>query len=339
MARVDEAVGARTPMGADLAQGVNTVSYDQKVVFTRYVRLVLPLDGSVFWVKASLVSESALYNALKLNKVPFNKAGIVTTAARTINAQGSLHYATTLNQGQTEASSENQVVFTSLQEIRELNEIGPNELFIGEFEDLRFAFSSRQSFYRQANLWHYVGASLYSDMSTQVIDDAQSINRAQIVSNSLPIWLSLNNYSPFYGFGNDMPLYPSFLLPNNIKPPFASVHIVPESTQAMASTATLGRTLTHDQLTQEDVQIVLYGMRNAEAMSFIDCINQFSLDSDVLGIMNIPTMRDDKRAQVQFGTIAQRKTVNYTVNYYQNQARNIARQLIVNAIPTFIPGE
>ena len=53
-----------------------------------------------------------------------------------------------------------------------------------------------------------------------------------IVSNSLPAWLSLNNYNPFYGFGNAIQLYPSFLVPQNLPPPFGAVHVVPELTRA-----------------------------------------------------------------------------------------------------------
>ncbi len=56
--------GVRTPMGADLAAGLDALSYDQVVAFEPYLRLVLPYDGYVFWVKVSSLSEGAILNAM-----------------------------------------------------------------------------------------------------------------------------------------------------------------------------------------------------------------------------------------------------------------------------------
>jgi len=67
-----EALGARGPLAADLAEGVIAIGQDQEITFTKYVRLVLPVDGYVFWVKADLVGPSALLNAGRLNSVALN---------------------------------------------------------------------------------------------------------------------------------------------------------------------------------------------------------------------------------------------------------------------------
>ena len=67
MASVQETSGAKTPLGASLADGLNTISLNQELTFTLYVKLVLPLDGYVFWVNASLLTDSALYNASQYN--------------------------------------------------------------------------------------------------------------------------------------------------------------------------------------------------------------------------------------------------------------------------------
>ena len=38
-------------------QGLEDISRSASVTFTKYVRKVLPLDGFVFWVKASIISD------------------------------------------------------------------------------------------------------------------------------------------------------------------------------------------------------------------------------------------------------------------------------------------
>ena len=68
MATVFETTGAKGEMAAGLAQGVETISLNQTVTFTLYVKLVLPLDGYVFWVNAALLTDSALYNAVQYTK-------------------------------------------------------------------------------------------------------------------------------------------------------------------------------------------------------------------------------------------------------------------------------
>ena len=56
VANPNEALFAQgTPIGADLQTGVEAISIQQTVTFTKYVRLVLPLDGYVFWVAAPLL--------------------------------------------------------------------------------------------------------------------------------------------------------------------------------------------------------------------------------------------------------------------------------------------
>ena len=58
-----EGAGGRGQMAAGLALGLETLSQNQTITFTRYHRLVLPMDGFVFWVKADLLTPSALLNS------------------------------------------------------------------------------------------------------------------------------------------------------------------------------------------------------------------------------------------------------------------------------------
>jgi len=322
MTTVNEAASTQnTPLNAALQAGLEMISYNGEVKFTRYVKMVLPLDGSVFWVKADLVNPSTVPHA--------------RTRPLNFTAKGSFHYSTDISQLETEISSTNRIVFTSQDEVVNLNKIDPVEMYVGMVDNMKFAFSSRGSFYRQADIFHYVGHAVYNVLDTQIIDDPAKINLIDVVvSNSLPIWLSMNNYkaTDYEYFSNSIPLYPSYLAPQNLVPPFATVHVMPEGTTGLAEAPNLGSTLTHDQLTRDSVRIVMYGVRSDDALTFHDFINQFSVNTDLIGIMNIPIIRDDKRPQVEFATLAQRKTIEFEVSYYQTAARNVARQLIEHAL-------
>lgn len=337
MASVDEAAFAKTELAGDLAAGVETLSLSQRVTFSKYIRLVLPLDGYVFWVKADILSANALYGWPVLNTVQPNQPAVVAEGADTIIAAGSLHYATSGQQSEDESPAVNTVVFTSLREVEDLNHVSPTVLYIATLPSgTRYAFSQRKSFYRQADLYHYVGVAVLPAMSSQVIDSPAGIDTGLIVSNSLPIWLRLNTYAPVGSVRCPVTLYPSYLIPDNLPPPYGAVHIAPEQTVGLQASPFLGSTLGHDQLVTDTVRVTLYGARNSQALDFIDAVNQYSVDTDNIGMMSaVPVIRDDKRPQAELGVIAMKKTIDFQVSYFQSVARNIARQLIVSAIPTF----
>lgn len=350
MAGLDEALNAKSPMGSDLAAGLDALSANQEITFFRYIRLTLPIDGFVFWVRADIVKPGALLNAYAMNSIVLNGlgpkvapsgtgtftpnfgAGLYTGAA-SITVKGSLHYATDRRQEQEETYSVNSVIFSAEKEVNDLNAVGPNVIFIATLNGIKYAFGSRGRYYAQADVYHYSGEMVYPDMQTQIIDPPAAIDtRSAIVSNSLPLWLKLNGYMPSlpaYGFGNpSLMLYPSFLLPANISPPFASVHIDPLQTSAIASTPFLDRVSTHSQLQHDRVKITIFGQRNSDANDFLDCVYQWSQDYDLLGLMNSPVIRDEKRTQRELSTIAMKKSIEFEVNYYSGVVRNIARQLI-----------
>jgi hypothetical protein len=77
-------------------------------------------------------------------------------------------------------------------------------------------------------------------------------------------------------------------------------------------------------------------MRNFNALTFVDCVNQYSLDTDAFGIRNMPILRDEKRTQVEFGAIAMKKSIDYEVSYLQSTMRAISLQLIQSAFSTTI---
>lgn len=338
MPSVEEALGSgKTELAGDLAQGVITLSRSQTITFRKYVKQVLPLDGYVFWVRADLLSPSALANASAANTYRPNQAPIVITDTPSFDAQGSLHYATDNRRQADSAYSINRVIFTSLGPVEDLNDVGPNVMWLGEFEGIRFSFSSRKSYYQQAGLHHYVGDAVYPVMEPQIIDDAAALSTKQlIVSNSLPIWLSMNNWAqqPWEYFTNNVMLYPGYLVKNNLVPPYGAVDVT--STSPIASASRLGPRLDHDQQVRDRVRVTLWGINNDAAMNFVDFVEQFSLNTELIGFANSPIVSDSSRTvQVEIDAIAQKKVIEYEVNYHQRSVRDVARQLILKCVPTY----
>jgi hypothetical protein len=157
-------------------------------------------------------------------------------------------------------------------------------------------------------------------MYPQIIDDPLTLNTDPIATNSLPIWLSLTQV---------MPIYPSFLVPTNLHPPYATVHIA--ETDGIQSAPYIDNTSTHWQLVKDKVKVTIYGKRNNDALDFQDYIFQQSLNSENFGIQNIPIIKDEQRIQSELGILAIKKVIEFDINYYQSRALDIARQLILSA--------
>lgn len=288
-----------------LGQGVAVVSGEQTVPFVQYVRYVLPLDGYVFWLRAQ----------------------------QTMIA-GSLHVSAFEQQSEDESLAVNRVTFTTSTPVDCLNEIAPNTMWVGDWSGLRFAFSSRGPYYENAGLYHYAGEAVYPAMESQLVDVGAQLPRdTLVVSNSLPAWLAIQRYTPIWltPKNPDVTLYPSFAVPNNLRPPYGSVHIDPAGTQALQATPLLGARSTHSQLTQDRVRVTLYGLTNAEAMDWFDTVNRFSEDTNTLGMMSNPVARDGKRGQVGLNILAMQKFFDFDVSYFQSSMRDVARQLIESA--------
>lgn len=337
-APIRPAAYARHQMAGVLQAGLRTLDENQRILFTKYIRMVLPVDGTTFWVRADLASNAALANVTRMNSSYPNQPKVNVTPKR-FWADGSIHYMTATNQNEDDASTLNRVVFTAENEVEDLNEVSPLVMYIGEWQGLKFSFSRRENFYQQAGLHHYAGDAVFSVMKTQIIDNIGQISNRQIVSNSLPIWLSLlNPYVPAIGLGGlNYPIYPSYLVDQNIRPPYVAVHIPPESTDAIAAAPLFDRFSSQDQLVRERVRVTLYGFDNVSALDFINYVVQYCYYSEVMGVSNSPVPRDEKRTQVELGVLAQKKTVEFEVNYYQRATRDIARQLILSAFATVTP--
>ena len=317
----EEIASAETPIATALRVGVETLGNNQTIVFTKYLRLVLPIDGFVFWVRSDLVSDGTIKNASQLGPTP-------VSATPTFSAVGSLHQTSDRRQEEFGTIGANTIIFTSETEVSMFNEVSPVVLFVGTFNGVRFAFSRRNSYYRQADLHHYVGESLDPSLASQLVDDISTLNQRQVVSNSLPVWLSL---------GNKFPIYPAFLAPENVRPPYGVISIVPESSRALQSVPFIDLRGNSYQLVAEKAKLVTFGVRSDQALDFMNRVFQFSLDTDLIGIMNIPTVRDERQTQTEFAMLALKKSIEFEVSYYQTRIDGTARKFIASSIPTFTP--
>lgn len=309
MGNVSEAAGLSGEMEGPLFEGLNQLARNQEVVFTQYTKFILPVDGYVFWFRSG-----------------------------SIKRMGAVHYASTRTQKPDETIGVNRIIFTSEGEITEFNLQQPNIIWVGEFQGFKFSFAERREFFEQSGLHHYLGQSIWPIMLAQLIDNlAQFDQVSQIVSNSMPVWLSLNNYAmpPYYPWSAFPTIYPAFLVPENTPPPYISAYILPEKTEAIQSVPMYYSNYSHNQLVTDTVTFFLHGFRNQQAMDFQDFLFQYSLDTDNFGLMNMPVMVDQQREQVEISALAQKKTFTMQVSYYQTRVNNIARQLILEASSVF----
>ena len=336
MATLGESLG-KTELGAGLAQGVETISLNQEITFTLYVKLVLPLDGYVFWVNASLLTDSALFNASQYNKLLYNNypEGV---PARQLVASGSFHFSSDVQMLEDRQSVFNHTIFTSLVEISDFNLINPQFTYIAEYQGMKFAFNRRENFYKQADLYHYRGDALYSVMNTQIIDTMTGFDtNSVIVSNSLPIWLALNQF---------FPMYPSYLVDQNIIPPYAAVDIIPSDTVALGQFPIINNVIpsvgdptqsTYNQLATDTIKITMFGIRNNEALNFAQYVYQYSMNTDNIGLMNMPIIQDEKMTQSELGILAMKKTITFKVSYYQHTVNDVALKYIQSAFCSLTP--
>lgn len=312
MSIISEAGVAPTQLQAALDSGLEQISDNQTVTFQQYTKYTFSEDGYVFWVATG-------------NVVPF---------------AGSLHILDDRRQDEDQTMAANQIVFTAEQEVSQLNSVAPGTMWVGSWQvddtTLQVAFSSTGMNYQQAGLWHYRGFAVYPALASQLIDSAADLPVGPIVSNSLPIWLSQNSMAPVYA---------SFLVPDNVVPPYIIAHIDPNNTIALQAFPLFdwsARTnpngdpsplyeLPSWQLMRDTVKLTFYGFTNQQAIQFYAALMDYSVNTDNFGFCNSPAIVDDKRTQVEIAALAMKKTMVIQASYYQGTADAIARRLILSA--------
>jgi hypothetical protein len=250
-----------------------------------------------------------------------------------VGVKGSLHYSAQTQQEEDSTITLNEIIFASSSEIQLFNVISPSQLYVATYRDIKFAFSGRGLLFQQADLYHYVGKVLFSTHQQHIIEDPSTWSPDLLISNSLPLWLSMNGYvCPYQGFNCPIRLYPSYLVDDNLSPPFCSVHI--EETESL-SLPEFGLHYEQNQLCRDKVRITSYGATNNLMQTLLAFILQYSVDYNIIGMANIPVIHDEKAPQPEFQILVSKKTIYLEVNYYQTQIRNIARKMITNAVCYF----
>ena len=377
MPSVAESLTTQTSqMSATLQAGLDVLSASDTVTFHKYVRVVLPVDGFVFWVRDSILTPGARFGLGLLNSYKFsygpqtapatgfngNSAsyaplstvvpptphnlgfnGVPTSSPNPITdlvVKGSLHYRTQANQSEDESYSVNQVVFTTSESVDNFETMDPGTIYIGTYDSIRFAFSEHGNFYRQADLWHYSGTAIVPTMESQIIDNPlqfDSIN--PVVSNSLPIWLSIQAFTPPAPIwrGPVIPMFPSFLIPRNQPLPYIAINIPPESIEALQAIASMDANGSLRQLVSEDVEFTVFGLRNDAIWDFAESLVSLSMLGGY-GIMEAPVIVDAKSTQPELDALAMKKTIRIKINYNQGRLRNLVRQLIEKVVLTSTVG-
>ncbi|MGG5541953.1 hypothetical protein P4G95_09130 [Burkholderia vietnamiensis] len=311
MGLIDEAAAAPGDLAAALEAGVEQLSRNQSVTFQQYTKSTLPTDGYVFWVASGAAQQFS----------------------------GSLHILTDRRQEEDQTIAANKLLFTSEQEISQLNTIAPDAMWVGTWQvdgaTLQVAFAETGLNYQQAGLWHYRGFAVYPALASQLVTSAADLPVEPIVSNSLPIWLSLAALA-------GAPVYPSFLVPDNVEPPYVTAHIEPSETIALQAFPTYTwpgtptpptalQKMASAQLMRDTVRLTFYGFTNQRAIQFYAALIDYSLNTDDFGFCNSPAIRDEKRMQVEIAALAMKKTLTILASYYQGTADAIARRLILSA--------
>jgi hypothetical protein len=316
-----EAATGGSQLQAALDAGLDQISADQVVTFVQYTRVALAPDSSVFWV---------------------------ANPATTQSAKGSLHFATDREQNIDETVGRNEFIFSSQQEVTAFNSITPSTMLIGSWpfadgQNLQIAFSRRGRFYEEAKVWHYVGTAVLPAMQSQIIASMDDLPTGPIVSNSVPIWLSSGTFLSGQTL-TTIPVYPSFLVPDNLVPPYIVAHVDPDRTEAIGAFPEIcwpgtivpdsGASPLHEvpssQLTRDEVTLTLYGMNSELAWQYRSSLIALSL-TDIFGFSALSAIKDAKRTQVEIAALAQKKTIEIRANYYQGTANAIAYRLILLA--------
>lgn len=323
-----EAAGQQNEVTAALQTGTESLSAKQTVLFTLYSKFVFAEDGFVFWV----------------------------ATPQTMTVVGSIHIATDRQQDEDETIGANQVILTSEEPITALNAVAPNSMWVGEWpispqQSLQIAFSHRANYYREADVWHYSGIAVYPAMSAQLVQTQADLPQGPIVSNSVPIWISLGSFITPTG-NVTVPVYPSFAVPDNIAPPYIVAHIPPDGTITLSAAPVIIQPGTDTnvpppplspfyvnavtQNCRDEVDLTLYGFNNEMAWQWWMAVQAASLtgpgEPTLFGFANSPALRDAKRTQAEIAALAMKKTIHISANYWQGAANAVAYRLILQAM-------
>lgn len=323
---MSESWGVVSQIQAALDAGLDAVSAGESVRFKLYQRIQLSVDGYVFYINTG----------------------------RTTCVTGALHYATERRQELDETIAANHVILDAESGVDEFNEVEPGYLWVGDWPigesgpPLQVAFSMRDNFFRQAKIWHYSGYCVFPVFTNLFVESNLDLPQWPIVSNSLPVWMQLNTFGD--GMGNTMtvPVWPSFAVPENARPPYIVAHIEPGATKALQAAPTIqfpsplptlaeGAVLHEmwfDQLCRDEVELVMYGFQAQMAARYYAALIEGS-KAGLFGFCSpMNAIQDEKRPQTEIAAIAMKKSLHVSANYSQSMSNVLAERLILAATVT-----
>lgn len=313
MGRLDELRSGDTEWGPALRDGLETLSFDQEMRFDKYTRVVLPLDGYIFWQ-------------------PMEES---------VSVKCSFHFSQEIQQDEDETYGAISVSLTSFEPVVEFEAMPPDTLYVGQIRGVKFAFFTQTGFYGPAKLWHYMGRSIPPVMLPQLLDTPGAIDAAQpVTSNSLALWIAANTYKlpPLYfGLPKGFTLYPADMVPPNLAPPYGVVKI--EDTRPLqAIPGFRGGTIGTDQLDADRVRVTLNGLQHNDGVDFLSAILAYSRYSDNFGLMNSTTVTDGSRKEASLQAVGMQKFILMEVSFKQSRVNDITRALIKKAVPSYQVG-
>lgn len=310
----EQTLTSESQMASALKLGYTQLSANETITLEKYVRFILPVDGYVFWIKAS---------QLVYPYPPGTQT--ISNAPNEIVVSASFHYSSTQVQKSDNSTGIQDIIMTTDQEIIDFDTLQPSEMYLGSYASFRFSFSKQGNYYRQSNLWHLRGQAVYPYMETQIVDDLSTFDTTNVVvSNSLPIWLTLNAYAP---------VFPSFLVPENITPPYIVAMIEPNETKSMQPVPWVN-TEGIWQLARDKVHLIIYGMRNIDVQNFVQYVKDQSLYPGLFGILESGfSIQDEKVIQSELNVIAEQKRITLDISYNQHAIYLYSLKYITDVLP------
>lgn len=328
MSFMNEAAGVSSNAFSDsIAAGFDSIRYDRRLSFSPYVRVVLPLDKFVFWVKHSLLSPSTLASL-----------GVCADLPQSVEVACNVHVATNTEQGPTESLDMSSLLVNTRDQVRQFHDTSVNLLWLSSFEGIKFSIGGRNAYYEQASIHHYRGQTIYPVMLPQIIDEAGQLNQCELIlSDSTPLWLYMASVIEKYIWlpGFNLPLEVAYLVPDNLEPPYGVIEVINGSQKAVTGGPIYSPNMSRNSYVTEEVKVTLLGCNNQVASDFLDSVLGYCLAHSPLGVNNSPVITDESRFQPELNIRAQKKVILFKVNYYQSAVRDMAVRLISQCIPTF----
>jgi len=292
-----------------LFEGYQQLSGNQKITFTRYVSKILPIDGWHFWVKAELLDGET---------EPFNKV-----------VSGTLHQSVNQTQEATKSNAITSIILTVNQPIDLLKEVNQESMWLGEYDGSKFSFNIQNAFYDNANQFHYAGDAVYIENSDAFIDDINDLNLDDtVITNCIPLFIALND---------QVQIYPAFLNPTNLKPPYATIEV--KQTTGVAAGITFNEFDDSKLMQWDKVELSIFGLRKKQLSDFLKYLTTKQLETEAFGIYWLPSIQNENIPQSEVNILTNKKVLSFDVNYVIEDIRNAATAFIENIFVDFFVKE